>query len=292
MRQAAAEAAGEGWRLSFGPPRRSGWPTAAELVLPAVAVEGSELVFPPGLTWTAARVRVRLGISQPTSVLISAEGEQTVGTSGVPRIPFRARGFVVTAALAGANPATASIAELEARLPAGSLRIAAALLAFPPDGLVADIHDLSVPNGAGGELGPPIEQVHVRAEATQPFPRGPTPAASARAWRAAGGRIDLRKVALRWGPLTATGRVSIALDEELQPGADGVIEATGLVGLIDQLAGSGVLPPGAATAGKAVVAILAAPAGAGPIRLPVQLRAGVLSVAGFPLLRLPPLVWE
>jgi hypothetical protein len=292
VRTGAVAAEAEGWTMRAGPSAWAGWPIAAEVRFPTVTIRGSQSVFPPGLAWSAERVRLRVGLTHPTILAVIAEGAQTIAAKGVPAVPFRTELSRAAIDLNGRDPARVRIARLEAALPAGSLRIGAAELQLPPDGLTADLTDITVPGGGGHELSPAIGSFRLQAHATRPFPAAPIAAESARAWRAAGGSIEVSNAALIWGPLAASGRVSIGLDERLQPGADGTIAATGLSDFLDALVGTEALARPAAVATKAVVAILSAPAEGGPVSLPLAFHDGVLSIARVPLLRLPPLVWE
>lgn len=292
VREAVVAAEADGWAVRAGPSTWAGWPVAAEVRFPTVAILGAQPVFPPGLAWRAELVRVRVGLTHPTVLAVVAEGRQTIAAEGVPAVPFRTRHSQAAIDLTGREPARAVITGFEAALPAGTLQVGAAELRFPPDRLAADLTEIVVPVGGGHALAPAIGSLRLRAHATRPFPAGPTPAESARAWRAAGGSIEVSEAAVSWGPLAASGRVSIGLDEQLQPGADGAIDATRLPEFLDTLVGTGALARSAAVAAKAVVAILAAPAGGGAVSLPVTFHDGVLSLAHFPLLRLPPLVWE
>ncbi len=177
------------------------------------------------------------------------------------------------------------------RFAAGTLSISAIDLALMPTGVDADLTGIALPNGSGGALSPQVDALHVTAVTTRPFPNAPTPDASARAWRDAGGRVALGPASLRWGPLAALGQGSVGLDDQLQPDAAGTVDASGLPDLLDALARSGAVPGPAASAAKAVLAVLSAPSGGKSVHLPVVLSRGILSVARYPLLRVPPLAW-
>ena len=193
--------------------------------------------------------------------------------------------------LRGAPP-QAHATDLQVMLPAGRLDIGVVAAAFPPGAIEATLTGIRLPNGAGGQVQPPIDRLAWQARLSQPVPPGAVPAERARAWRNAGGRLELSRVSLRWGPLDATGQGTVTLDDQLQPRAEASIEATGLPATLDALARSGAIAPTAASAAKAVLAILAAPAPGAPVRVPVQLADGILTVARFPLVRFPPLAWE
>ena len=289
--QAAAQARSLGWTVSYGAPTRSGWPFAASLTLPDFAGSGGDEVFPAGLTWSAVAVRLSLGWLHPTTLLVQPLGVQRLGATGLGPVSLDASRAELAFDLRGAPP-QAHATDLQLMLPAGRLDIGVAAATFPPDAIEATLTGIRLPDGAGAQVQPPIDRFALQAHLSRPVPPGVVPAERARAWRDAGGQVELSRVSLRWGPLDATGQGTLALDAQLQPRAEASIEATGLPATLDALARSGAIAPTAASAAKAVLAILAAPAPGAPVRVPVQLADGILTVARFPLVRFPPLAWE
>ena len=152
-----------------------------------------------------------------------------------------------------------------------------ASLTFPPNAIEATLHGIALPTG-----GQQVDELGLDVHLTRPPPPGALPVERARAWRDAGGRAVLSRLLLRWGPLDATGQGTLTLDERLQPRADATLIASGVAPALDALARNGTIPAGGATAAKAIIAILAAPAPGAPVRLPVQLADGVLTVAASP----------
>ena len=284
---AVIQARAEGWAVSSGAPRRAGWPLAAEIDYPDLVVAGGPESFPPELTWRAEALRLRLSLAAPATLVVEPAGRQTLQAAGLPALPFSARRMALSLPLTSGAPPTAAIDALTASVGGGALTVHDAALTFPARAASAELHGIGLPAGA-----PPIDLFRADAAMTRPVPPGATPAERARAWRDAGGSVALSNAALRWGKLEASGSGTLGLDDQLQPRAEGTIEATGLPAALDELARSGALPPAAATAAKAVVAILAAPAPGAPVRLPIELRDGRLAVAHFPLLRFPLLEWE
>jgi hypothetical protein len=124
------------------------------------------------------------------------------------------------------------------------------------------------------------------------FPDAPTPGASALAWQQAGGRIDVPALTLRWGPLTIAGTAQIGLDGQVQPAGQARLQVTGAAEVLDALGRARLLPPGQAAAARAVLGLLAIAAHGGPVPIGVTLADRTLSVAQFPLLRLPPVDWD
>ena len=297
-RAVIAQAEQDGWSVNVGNDHWGGWPIAAEVGLTPVAVRAA--AFPPGLVWTAEALRVRLGWSHPTIATVLVAGKQTLTANGLPTVPVRTQRAAFSVDLTGRELVHATIAGLDAALPAGSLTIATMGLRFPPGALAADMAGIALAaepagialDGSVPAKAPSIDRLRFEATAAPPFPAAATPAENAEAWRAAAGRVTIADAALQWGPLAATGQFSVTIDAALQPAGDGQIKAVGLPALLDRLAASAVITRPEAVAAKAVLAILAAPQPGGGVTLPLSLRDGVLSVARIAVLRFPPLVWQ
>ncbi len=273
-----------GWTVAAEGEHWGGWPFSAAVELSGVSAEGTLL---PGLVWRSERVRVALAFLHPTELSVRAGGAQSVAARGIAPVPFTADLTELTADLTGAAPPHGRIAGLRATLPAGGMRIATGEITLPPDTIVADVAGVSLP-----QVSTAIDSAHLRARITPSPPVAATPRASASAWRAAGGQIEIAEAEVHWDRLDAAGTGTITLDDALQPHADGMIDAGGLPQLLDDLVKAGALAPAQAGAAKAVIAILAAPSGGKRVRLPVSLESGVLRLANFPLVRFPPLSWD
>ena len=107
----------------------------------------------------------------------------------------------------------------------------------------------------------------------------------------AGGAVDVSDVTLAMGGARAIGKGRIWLDDALQPRLDATMRVTGYEAGLDGLAAAGVLTRPGAMAAKAVLGLLAAPTPDGGAEVPVQVAGDVLTVARFPLLRMPALNW-
>lgn len=284
LREAAAAAPQQGWTIAAETLRWGGWPLAAAVDLTGVSAEAA---VPAGLLWRAERARIQIAWLHPTTLTIPIAGAQSIAAEGIPAIPLHAQSTIIRADLTGSAPVQATIGNLQATAPGGTLTLAQAELAFPPNGITADLSGLAPPG-----VSPPIGSIRLHVAIDPPLPISDTPETAAQAWRQAGGRITVADAVLRWAALDATGRLSLTLDEHLQPQAEGTIDAAGLPAWLDDLVQTGTLAPAQATAAKAVIALLAGPAGGKRVALPVTLQDGVLRLARFPLFRFPPLAWN
>ncbi|GAC1348202.1 MAG: hypothetical protein NVSMB18_35660 [Acetobacteraceae bacterium] len=263
-----------GWSLQSEPPVWAGWPFAAAVELPHVTAAAAPVAFPGRATWTAERVRFSLSIADPATLEVIATGRQTIELAGAPPLPFQARRLRLSMALRGDAPATLLAADLDGDIPGGVVHVGALRVELIGPAATIEAAAIAVPGDLGRALGPSIEQARGRV-----------------AWRDADGTLELSDLALRWGGLAVMGQATLHLDERLQPAGEGSLLASGLAPALDGLARAGVLPAGSAMAAKAVLSLLAAPAPGQPVRLPVQLAGGVLSLARFPVLRLAELDW-
>ena len=82
-------------------------------------------------------------------------------------------------------------------------------------------------------------------------------AEQAAAWRDGGGSLEIRHLALIWGPLDLTASATLALDDQLQPMGAGSARLVGYAETLDALAAHGAISRSAATAAKAVLSLLA-----------------------------------
>lgn len=270
----------QGWEVAAQRTHWSGWPFEAAVVLEDASGRSVAL---PGFVLQAEQARVSLALTHPTTLAIALAGSQSVTFAGSPTVPFTADRNVITVDLRGATPTVVSIAGLRATAPAGVVTVARAAIDLPPDGVAAELDQLTWPG-----VPAPVESLRLRARIAP----APGAVASAQAWRRAGGLITIETASVRWDRLDATGSGTIGLDDRLQPVAEGVIEAAGLPSLLDDLARLGAIAPAQAGAAKAVIAVLAAPSGGSRVQLPVAASDGIVRIARFPLLRFPPLALD
>lgn len=280
-----------GWSLSADPARWRGWPVAAEIVLPNATLRSGPDIIPP-LAWTAGTQTLRLGALHPTRLTISAAGPQSVALADSPPLAFTASRLTTTLDLAGADPAVIAATDLNIAAPSGPIRIGSIRLDPRPDGLATLLSTVSLPGSDGQPIQPPIDSLYVVARLSTPVVPMPTAAESAERWRTAGGHLDIDDAALAWGPLAVTGTATLTLDPALQPALTGHLAATGLFAGLDRLVATGALTASGALATRGMLTILAAPAGAGPVTLPITVQNGTVSVARIPVLRLVPLRWD
>lgn len=287
-REAARSA---GWSLDGSPVQWGGWPIAAMITMHDAVLRAGPDIVPP-LIWTMPVLVLRLEAWSPTVLTASAAGTQHFAIGTAPPTAFTADRLVATIDLPGRIPPTVAGQNLVVSGPTGPVRLGTTTLRLTAEGWSAEVADATFPNRDGRPVAPAIGTLRIDGRLTAPIVPMPTATQSAQAWRSRGGTVVLDVLDLHWGALAAAAHGIVTLDPALQPALDGTLTASGLAATIGQLAGNGAVSPGSSTAAQAMLAILAAPTGAGPLTLPISLHDGVLSVARFPVLRLLPLRWD
>lgn len=293
----------QGLALETGPAQSAGWPFAARLELPDV-VAGPDGV-PGGGVLRTARASVGVSLLQPGMVRVVLPQPLRLALPGQPEVAASAAEWHVDVPLRQADRAAMDAVDWRADwTPAGAApqTLTAALLHLlvTPDALdtrltlSAQAIDLPGPlDGTTWPLGRRLASVS--GDATlHGLPPDTASSAALAGWRALGGRLDISRGAFGYGPLGVLGSGSLTLDAALQPAATAQLRVFGAVATLDALAQARVLDANAATAVKAVLALLTRvpeEGGAPVVDLPLRLRDRVLSLAGYPLLKLPPLAW-
>lgn len=299
-----------GWMVSAGAPVRAGWPLAAAIEVPDLAIAGGEADIPGGLIWRVAHAELAMDLLAPRQLSVTVTGPQHLRLSVLPEVGFTAERFVLTIALdPGASVLAADLAAsgLHAAGMGGSFDIAT--LALHTDSrlgagkdedalaMTGSAEAIGLPPAPGGRpwaFGPRIASISFDAGLTGPLPPIADLTARAAAWRDGGGRLVLRRLALGWGPLGLSGKATATLDATLQPQGSATVQLVGYDATLDALAAAGVVAQRAALVAKGVLGILARPpegGGTPRVELPVTLRDRTLTAGRFPLLRLPELLW-
>lgn len=293
----------QGLALATGPARSAGWPFAVRLELPDVVAGPGGL--PGGGVLRTARASVGVSLLQPGLLRIVLPQPLRLTLPDEPDIAASAADWHVDMPLQQPDRAAMDAQDWRADwTPAGQApqTLSAALLHLlvTPDALdtrltlSAQAIDLPAPrDGQILPLGRRLASVSGDATLHGPLP-DTTSAAALAGWRELGGRLDISRGAFGYGPLGVLGSGSVTLDAALQPAATAQLHVLGAAATLDALAQARALDPNAATAAKAVLALLTRipeDGGAPAVDLPLRLRDRVLSLAGYPLMTLPPIVW-
>jgi hypothetical protein len=293
----------QGWTVDHGAPGRAGWPFAAEIILPGLRIGARD---ESGRAWRldAARAALRLAPPRPDRLQIRLDGPHRM-VIGAVEVPFTATRLEALVSLDAGGPPRAAellVEGLGAETPDGLLVAGRALVSVtvgvePAFRVTVAAERVSLPERARvpavAAFGQEIDRLALDAAMSGPPVQG-FGAAAWRAWRDAGGLLEVRGAALRWGPLDGEARLTLWLDAALQPAGDGMLRLTDPAAALAALEAAGLVASGQARAARGVLPLLArAPAqgGAPEVQVPVALSEGRISAARIPLIRLAPLAW-
>ncbi len=271
----------QGWRITSEQPRLAGWPMAAALQLGPLAIDGTPAGVP--LAWSAEAVELQLRIRHPATLRLVPAGLQRIRLGQVPEFTLTAAAMEVqedgdlqvtgqdlVLALSGGD---VRVGTIQAR--AAGLTIQAALTAVQlPDPRLQ-----------------PMDRATLDAVLTQPIPAAADPVRQAARWRDEGGTVEVRAFHAQAGELAIQASGMARLDGRLQPALEGTAILRGYRPTLDALVEAGAMPASAALAANAVLGLLSSRGGQAGAAVPVRLADGVLSLAGFPLARLPAVEW-
>lgn len=277
----------DGWTLNADSQERAGWPWRAALRLHHVVA-----VRPLGdvtVRCTAERLEIGLSPQNLDSLTVDAIGEQRLQLAPAPAMRFHATVTRLNVPLAGDIPPALELQNLETDT--GGFRARHVTIRLTETTLAASIDQAGLVPPLGSPFDGPLD-LRLRVRLNAPLPSAATPLATAIAWRDAGGRADLPEFTLRWGPLQVEGSGSARLDEQLRPDAQAMLQVAGAAEALDALTRASLVPAGAATAARAVIGILSAGTPDRRIALPIGVQDGVVSVARFPLLKVPRLTTD
>lgn len=293
----------QGMTLATGTARSGGWPFAVEVELPDIVAGPGGL--PAGAVLRTTRAGIGVSLLRPGVLRVVLPQPVRLALPGRPEIGASATEWHIDVPLQQAD---------RAAMDATGWRAEWTQAGEAPRSLAADlVHVLAVPDAldthmtfsaqaidlpppsAGREwpLGRRLASISGDATLHEPLPDTGNPAALA-GWRDLGGRLTVSRGAFGYGPLGVLGSGSLTLDAALQPAAAAELHVLGAAATLDALAQAHVLTADAAMAAKAVLGLLTRTpeAGGAPVvDLPLRLRDRVLSLAGYPLARLPALSW-
>jgi hypothetical protein len=118
--------------------------------------------------------------------------------------------------------------------------------------------DLSAQTLENNPLGGTIGQMVVHAQLLG-APPATWDAAGIKAWREAGGTVNLPELSLRWGGLNLSGNGTLALDKDMQPEGAFTTHLSGFEKALDSLAAAGWIKLSAASLAKLAMGIAAHP---------------------------------
>lgn len=288
---------GEGLDVRFGGPEVSGFPFRLDATITAPAIGA-----PPAWSWNADDlvIEARPWAFDRARVTLPAEQRLTYRARGADEQVLRAtleRGVAVIELVDGAPAGltlemtgvvltgpqgVVGLARVEARIDQAS----EATL-----GLSVEIENVTLPPRLAGGLGGEIALLAADAEIVGAVPRG-APATALAEWSAAGGTVEVKAFAVRWGALALDASGTLALDSELRPLAALSAEIEGYAEFLEALVEAGAIEERKAWLAVLTLNVLAARADDGTrvLKVPVTAQDGALFVGPLSLTRLGPVV--
>ena len=277
-----AAAATQGCRLTLGAPHRFGWPIFAGVRVEATAVAVGTFHL------TSKDIQFEIDPWDVGTLRIVA-GDPLEGTAGGQALRVSGGPIIVKAPLS-TIPATFEANDLLVDV-SGVYRLQHLTGLIAPLGLTFTAENVQLPEALPPPFGTGL-LVSARVVTNQPFTPAETPQAAVRAWQTAGGKLGVPNIEVYWGPLHIAGSATASVDRDLQPEGQARLEVQGADSAVDLLANARVLPPGPASAVRAVIQLLSLAAHGGPVPLTITLSDGVVTAAGFPLTKIGAINWN
>lgn len=291
----------QGWKVGTGTPLHSGWPFQAVVTVPEVRVvhAASTLVL------QTAAVRLTLSPRTPSRVTVALDGPVVAAIDGEAAVPItfsRAEGRFT---IVGPGDAEIVLREVRGVFPEGPVALGRfdmhaiynAAAEASQDALAVEVTAGEIelagllPLPATG-LGTRIALAELNFTLSGPIWLGlGNQRAVAAAWRDGGGRLSIARLAAQWGRLDLDLQATIGLDARLQPEGRGTLGAGGVSELLDRMVGEGLVPPSSARAIKAVISMMPKTPD-GQVSVPAVLQNGTVTVARFPMARMPLVQWQ
>jgi len=278
--------------------RQAGWtvagnfaPQAAELFVPGVDVRGVEIdgggdLLRDGFSVTADRAVLRADLLHPQILHITLSGNVSVRLGSLPRVTFGFDrltgtvrlgygGKVETVAIDGKNlhstdPAGFAVGIVDAQLELDNL---GATLGLRTEALQVPID----PYGLGQHL----SDVTLNAALMGWPPAAGSAGARADIWRAAGGKFEISKLVVGWGPLGLVGQADMGLDQSLQPDGTANLQVRGYQSVLLGLGRNGAI----------AAAVIAATQPGDVANFDLRIKKSAVNVDRIRIAKLPRIDW-
>ncbi len=301
----------EGYTVLFSRLRISGFPFVLRLDLERPGLGAPDGGVP--WTWEGERAVAEMRPWNLRHVDIDLSGAHTLGlvVAGRP-VTYTGMAGNLTGVLvmAGAWPSSAEIhiKDLDLSTADGAERVVvkrADLTARRTVGKTSDdpgstldvrlrAEDVRVPERLSLPLGNHLARLTVVAGLLGPIPAGPWPQSLA-TWRDEGGTVEVERLGITYGPLSAQATGTVALDGDMQPIGAFTAKVQGFRETVDALRKRGLVRRRDAVTAKLVLGALArTPKGGGPptLNLAITVQNRTLFAGPVPLARLPAVDWK
>lgn len=296
----------DGERVRHDGLARGGWPLRAGVTIARPELSRPAAGLMPALTFAAMRAEAGVQLAAPRAATVTFHCPCRLafpGTQGAAPADIEAGALVLSFRVEpGAPPRRWQLdGETLTVVQAGeTVEVASLRLAGERDEAARARQTVAFAL-AGVRLGPAAEVPFGRVIRTATgevvvsgaFPPGPDTEATLRAWRADDGRIELRGLAIAWGPLALSAGATLALDRALQPMGAGTIRVANWRPALDAVGSAGLLDRQALALVRLALTAVSrpAPGGGSMVELPLALEERTLTAARIPVARLPEIAW-
>ncbi len=277
-----------------------------------LVVEAPRIAWPAapnGFDWRGEWITAYLQPWDPTHVIVDLQGRQRLGwtvggvDSAITLIAEVARLSVILDRAGKLKRYSADVQGAEITLddrppaPVARIRMAGRHNRGEddarPDGsidLSFHVERFELPADRTSPLGRILENFQVVAFLPAPVPAEASHAALIR-WRDSGGKVDLRRLEAKWGPLEVTGHGTAGLDRAMRPVGSLNAEIRGHEKTLDALVAARQMSRSDAKIANFALKLLSRKGADGRrfVKAPVNLQDGWLYVGPVPILPLPPL---
>ncbi len=270
----------DGWQVAAGEPVAEGFPLAARLRIADVEISHDSKPIAAGMSAGAQTLLMELPLLWPTHIAFIPQGLLHLRLGSGPDIDFTAQSLALRGALGGGafdlNGAGLQAATLLGPVVIGTAEAHLAL------------HSRQEP--PGGALQLTLKQIGLPQQ-SRIVALGQSVNMLAFDVTVDAGRMTLQSLNLDWGKLSASGRGSLQTDAQGQPAGDVKLQVFGASETLDALTTSGDVAQRDAGNAKMVLGLLqrTGPDGRVFVDLPLKLANRVLSIGGFPVMRMPEL---
>ncbi|MDX1710625.1 MAG: DUF2125 domain-containing protein [Rhodovibrionaceae bacterium] len=298
----------EGWTVSYRGPETAGWPLRL-----TADVEEPVLISPRGFRWQGPEIGLESTLWAPLTLEVNAPGAHEFrwpplrpgGSGGQATLQSEAADGTAHFAADGrlrrldvhfrttrlvqpgqSTQSALAIGEVNLKLQEPLVQVQSG-----PARVRLDARDLVLPEKARPILGREMARLAFDGRISGSFPQGPLGAALT-AWRESGGRVEVDRIDMEWGPLDLTGEGVLGLDAQLRPVGEFTATASGLAQTIDRFVAAGRMEQGAALAAKLALGAFAktdTKTGRTTLTVPVSFRDGLCYLGPVPLFPVPPL---
>jgi len=270
----------EGWRVAAAAPQISGFPRAARLRVDDVEMAHDAKPVAGGASFGAQTIDIEWSFLQPRDIVLRPGGAMHARLGAGPDIDITAASLSLRRALSHADLWLLGSA-IQMTTPTGPVGVGALNVhVAQPDRAHPEATSLTLaldgidlpPDSRLTMLSPHVDHIDFSVIRD-------------------GRALTVPTFTMAWGKLLLSGQGDVQLDAQDQPAGQARLRLSGALELLDSLTASGQIAARDAATAKTVLTLLQRPGADGKpaVELPLKLQNRLLTVGGFPVVKLPEL---